>query len=121
LDRTGRCSRRAEGDERTKFEQRRGGLCISPVGTICNTSNCVVPRHERGHEPEPATSLDDRDIGRAILGLQVADGEQQEGQIQREEEQEEGDCGLECADEQDEGEYEPALELTVRSGNGMEI
>lgn len=81
------------------------------IACIGDTSQGVVPRKERGKETEEASSHDDRLLGVAQLVMaDVANSEQQEGNVQSEEQGEEGDRRLEGAHQQDEGEDEPALE-----------
>ena len=49
--------------------------------------------------------------------LQVANAQQEEGHVEGEKEQEEGDRRLQRADEEDRGEDEPALESIVSCGS----
>lgn len=79
------------------------------VAGVGDTGQGVVPGSEGGQETEETAGLLDLEVGETVLGAQVRDTEEQEGQIQEEEEQEEGDGGLEGAQDQDEGEDEPAL------------
>ena len=48
--------------------------------------------------------------------LEVADAEHEEGEVEREKQKEEGHGGFERAEEKDECEDEPALEVCVRLG-----
>jgi len=86
------------------------------VAGIGDTSESVVPSSEGGEETEQATSLEDLPVGLATLREQVGDTQEQEGQVQEEEQEEERNCGLQGADDQDKGEDEPALE-TVSGGS----
>lgn len=79
------------------------------VAGIGDTGKSVVPSGEGGEETEEATSLQDLGVGGAVLGEQVGDTQKQEGQVQEEEQEEESDCRLQGADDQDKGEDEPAL------------
>ena len=63
----------------------------SPVRIVQDTRQRVIPRRERGQQAEEAAGFDDGRIGHAgAVGMQVADAEEQEGQVEGEEEGEEG-------------------------------
>lgn len=80
------------------------------VASIGDTGEGIVPGGESSQETEETTGLLDVGVGVAVgTALQVCDTEQEEGQIQGEEQQEEGDGGLEGAEQHDGGEDEPAL------------
>ena len=79
------------------------------VAGVGDTSQGVVPSCESSQETEHTTCLRDLGVGRVAISLQVGNTEQQEGDVQEEEEQEEGDGRLQCAEEQDGGEDEPSL------------
>lgn len=81
------------------------------VAGVGDTGQGVVPGGEGGQETEETAGLLDLEVGETVLGEQVGDTQEQEGQIQEEEQQEEGDGRLEGAQDQDEGEDEPALEV----------
>lgn len=61
------------------------------VAVVGDTRKSVVPGSESGQETEQTTSLGDVAVGGGTSTLQVGDTEQEEGQVQEEEEQEEGD------------------------------
>lgn len=79
------------------------------VAGVGNTGKGVVPGHESRQQTEQTTGLLDLEVGETVLGQQVGDAEQEEGQVQEKEKQEEGDGGLQGAEDQNEGEDEPAL------------
>lgn len=80
------------------------------VAVISKTSQGVVPGRESSQEAEESTGHLDVGVGAAVgTALQVGDAEQEEGQVQGEEQHEEGDGGLEGAEQHDGGEDEPAL------------
>lgn len=79
------------------------------VAVVGDTSKSVVPGGESSQETEETTSLGDLGVGGGTSSLQVGNTEQEEGQVQEEEEREEGDSGLQGAEEQDSGEDEPTL------------
>ena len=80
------------------------------VASIGDTSEGIVPSGESSEETEETTGLLDVGVGVAVgTALQVGDTEQEEGEVQGEEQHEEGDGGLESAEQQDGGEDEPAL------------
>ncbi len=79
------------------------------VRGIGNTGEGVVPGQERCENAEGATSTSEADRRRAIVENQVAQTQEEEGEVQGEEQEEEGHGGLQRADEKDEGEDEPAL------------
>lgn len=80
------------------------------VAGVGNTGQSIVPREEGSQQSEEATRLHDRSIGSSTVMPEVADSEQQEGQIQREEKREERHGGLQGAQQEHEGENKPALE-----------
>ena len=82
------------------------------VCAVGDTGKRVVPGPEGGEDAEHAAGLDAVRVGRAVLVVQVANAQQQEGEVEPEEEQEEHDRGPERAEEEDGCEDEPALQLT---------
>jgi len=91
------------------------------VGRVGNTSQGVVPGEECGEHAKGTTSTDTASVRFASDWIEVADTEEKEGEVQREEQQEKGDGGLEGAEEEDGGEDEPALfsGQPCASGNSM--
>lgn len=85
------------------------------VAGIGNTGQGIVPGHESSEKGKETASLDDAGGGGAVSANKVADTEQEEGQVQGEEEGEEGHGGAEGADQQDSGEDEPALLMSALS------
>lgn len=85
------------------------------VAGIGNTGQGIVPGQESSENGKDASCLDDAGSGGAVSADKVADTEQEEGQVQGEEEREEGHGGAEGADQQDGGEDEPALLMSVLS------
>lgn len=84
------------------------------VAAVGNTGQGVVPSGECSQETEETTCLDDGGVGLASrVPLQVTNTKQQEGQVQEQEEAEEGDSGSQSAEQQDGGENEPALRRIV--------
>jgi hypothetical protein len=82
------------------------------VAAVGNTSQGVVPSGECSQETEETTRLDDGSVGLASrVPLQVTNTKQQEGQVQEQEEAEEGDSGPQGAEQQDGGEDEPAQQV----------
>lgn len=80
------------------------------VASIGDTSEGIIPCRESSQETEETTGLLDVGVGVAVrTALQVGNTEQEEGQVQGEEQQEEGDGGLEGAEQHDGSEDEPAL------------
>jgi len=79
------------------------------IAAVGDTGESVVPRGEGGEDTEDTTSLDAGFVG----AVKVANAEHEEGQVEHEEEEEEGYGGAERADEQEEGEDEPALDCHV--------
>ena len=81
-----------------------------PIRIIRNTGQSVIPRGEGGEEGEEPAGLDDGSVRHPHrVAVQVPNAQQQEGQVEREEEREEGDGRAERAEHEDEGEDEPAL------------
>ena len=65
------------------------------ITVIRNPRKRVIPRHEGRQEREEATRLDDGRVGLAGGGaVEVADPQEHEGQVEGEEEGEEGDGGF---------------------------
>lgn len=84
------------------------------VAAVGNTSKGVVPSSKGSQQTEEATGLDHGRVRVAsVVALDVTNTEKQEGQVQEEEQQEEGHGGSQSAEEQDCGENEPALELSL--------
>lgn len=80
------------------------------IPIICDTSQCIIPSHERGEESEIATRFIYLDVFHAVCALQACDSKKQEGHVKEEEEEEEGNGRTKRAEQQDEGEDEPANE-----------
>lgn len=79
------------------------------VAVVGQTSQGVVPGGESSEETEESTSLLDATVGdTGIVVVDVSNTQQEEGQIQGEEQGEEGNSGAEGAEDQDGGEDEPA-------------
>lgn len=65
------------------------------VAGVGNTGQGVVPGGKGRQQTEEATGLNDRRVGLArVVALNVANSEQQEGQVQSQEEREESNSGL---------------------------
>jgi hypothetical protein len=79
------------------------------VASICNTGKGVIPSGECGQNAECASRADAAGVGVATAVAEVADAKHEESHVKREEEEEEGDRGLQRAQKQDEREDEPAL------------
>jgi hypothetical protein len=85
------------------------------VAAVGNTGQGVVPGSEGCHETKETTGLDDGRVGLAgAVALDVADTEEEEGEIEEEEQQEESHSGSQGAEQQDGGEDEPALQTVSR-------
>lgn len=78
------------------------------VARVCNTGKGVVPSQESGEDTEATTGL-----GAGRAWDEVAEGQEQEGQVKGEEEEEKGDGRAEGADQEEEGEDEPSLDLLL--------
>jgi hypothetical protein len=83
------------------------------VARIRNTRQGIIPREERSEESEVAASLDAASIGAFGIVMQVADTQQEEGHVQGEKEEEEGDGRFERAEKEDRCEDEPSLDLLL--------
>lgn len=83
------------------------------VAGIGDTGKGIVPGQESSEKGKEAAGLDDAGGGRAISANKVTNTEQEEGHVQSEEEGEESHGGAEGTDQQDEGEDEPALLMSV--------
>lgn len=84
------------------------------VAAVGNTSKGVVPSSKGSQQTEEATGLDHGRVRCAsTVALDVTNTEEQESQVQEEEQQEEGNGGSQGAEEQNCGENEPALELSL--------
>lgn len=82
------------------------------VAAVGNTGQSVVPGGEGSQEAEETTGFDDGRVGLArAVALDVADTQQEEGEIEPEEQQEESHGGSQGAEQQDGGEDEPALRI----------
>ena len=82
------------------------------VARIGDTSEGVIPSEESSEDTEDATGLDATKVGRArAVKIEVADTEQEECHVKSEEEQGECYCRAQCAQEQEEREDEPALNV----------
>ena len=81
-----------------------------PVRSIRNTCESIVPRKECRCETEATTGVNERWLWCAFrCTVEVANSEHEEGQVEGEEEQEESDSRFERAEQENEGENEPAL------------
>jgi hypothetical protein len=78
------------------------------VGVISDTSQGIVPSSKGSQETKVTSSLDARAVGRTVDWSEVANGQKQEGEIQEEKEQEEGNGRSKGADQQDGREDPPA-------------
>lgn len=80
------------------------------VAGVGNTGQGVVPGNEGREEAEETARLDKVGVWMA-LGVveEISDTEHEEGDLEEEEQQEEGHCGPESAEEDDGVEDEPAL------------
>ena len=79
------------------------------VRGVGNTCEGVVPGQESRENTEGATSPAKTNVRRTILENEIVKSKHEEGQIQCKEQEEEGHSRLERADEEEEGEDEPAL------------
>ena len=94
------------------------------VRAIGDTSESIVPSQERSHETEGATGDDATALGSRAVVLEIADAEEEEGEVKGEEEGEEGDGGAQGAEQEDEGEDEPAHQVQaegVEEGSFAEL
>ena len=80
-----------------------------PVGCVCDTCQSIVPSEECCCESEATTTVDELWVWGAVNEVQVAGSQKEEGHVKGEEEQEECDGRFQCAEQEDEGEDEPAL------------
>jgi len=74
----------------------------------------VVPSNECSNETQNASCLDAVDVLLAGAVLEVADGEEEEGEVEEEEEEEESKRGPEGADDQDGVKDEPADQVEAQ-------
>lgn len=80
------------------------------VAIVRNTGEGVIPSCKCRQETEEATGLDDGGVGLALgVTVEITNTEEQEGEVQEEEQQEEGYGGPQGAEQQDSGEDEPSL------------
>lgn len=80
------------------------------VAVICQPSERDVPRQESSQQREQPTGLDDGGVGHGgAVAVDVADTQEEEGDIDGDEDGGEGEGGFEGADDEEEGEDEPAL------------
>lgn len=95
----------------TGHSQDRGtGESSIPVARVGNTGKGIVPGGEGGQNTERTTGLDEPGVGIFSVVLQVTDTQHEEGKVESAEEEEESHSRAQSADEQDEGEDEPALQ-----------
>lgn len=81
------------------------------VAVVRNTGEGVIPSCKCRQETEEATGLDDGGVGLALgVTVEITNTEEQEGEVQEEEQQEEGYGGPQGAEQQDSGEDEPSKE-----------
>lgn len=70
-----------------------------PIRVIRNPSQRIVPSRKRRQQAKETSSLDNRRVGHAGgIAMQVADAEEQEGEVKGEEKEEEGDGGAESGE-----------------------
>ena len=82
------------------------------VAVIRYTGQTDIPREERCQQREQPTSLDDGLVGlRRAVAVDVADSEEQEGDVDCDEDTGEDEGGFQRADDEEECKYEPALIL----------
>lgn len=80
------------------------------VAGVSNTGKGIVPRDERCQKTEDAARLEDRRIGGSSrIAGEVGDPQEEKGHVQSEEQAEECQRGLHCAEQQNEAENKPAL------------
>lgn len=65
------------------------------VALVKDTGESVVPSDEGSSETEATANVDENRLGASGAMVEVAEGEEEEGQVQCQEKQEEGDCRLE--------------------------
>lgn len=71
-----------------------------PVRVVGNPSQSVIPSQECREQREKAAGLEDRWVWRTRgVTMEVADPEEHECHVQREEEREEGDCRAQGAEQ----------------------
>lgn len=69
-----------------------------------------IPRQERGQQRKQPTGLDDGLVGGCgAVAVDVADAEEEEGDVDGDEDAAEDEGGFEGAEDEEEGEDEPAL------------
>lgn len=86
------------------------------VGCVGNTGQGIVPGHESCNDAKGTSGPSETGVRRAIFQDQVRTSQEEECQVQGEEEEEEGDGGLQGADKEEEGEDEPALKISQVRG-----
>lgn len=86
------------------------------VAAIRYTGQTDIPREERCQQREQPTGLDDGLVGlRWAVAMDVADSEEQEGDVHCDEDTGEDEGGFQRAEDEEECEDEPALRLLVYS------
>lgn len=82
------------------------------VSGVRNTGQGVVPGRKRGDDTKRTARPDQTGHWRATVGavVEISEAEEEEGHVESEEEDEEGDCGTQRAEQEKEGEDEPAHE-----------
>jgi hypothetical protein len=86
------------------------------IAVIGHTGPATVEGQEGREEGEQAAGLEDFVVGLSADSAEIANPEQEEGDVDSEEEGEEDDGGPEGAGEADGGEDEPALDGLVSQG-----
>jgi hypothetical protein len=97
---------------RTKRRPREvpDGDRVEAIPRVHDAGEGVVPRGQGSKQPEQlAGGAEVHDGADVAGGLQMGDAEEQVVQVEEEEEQEEGDVGLERAQEEKGGQDEPGL------------
>ena len=92
------------------------------VRIVRDTGEGIVPSHEGREQGEESTGFDDGWVGRVGgVAVEIADAEEQKGQVQGQKEDEEGDGRAQRAEEEDKCEDEPALCLESVSWSKVEV
>jgi hypothetical protein len=79
------------------------------ITAIRNTSESIIPSQKRSKERKQSTGFQQIRIWQCTGGIEVSEGDHQEGEINEEEEGEEGDCGFEGEEHHYGCEDKPAL------------
>lgn len=84
------------------------------ITIIRQPSQANIPRLERREQRKQPTGLDNRLIGRwRAIAVDVSDSQEQEGNVDGDEDAAKDEGGFQCAKDEEEGEDEPALRLSV--------